>query len=163
VCDASINCCDGSIFGPSSCLDGSGSRAAIEALAANGVRTFVVGIPGSEVFGDVLDQLADAGGLARAGSPRYYQVGDADELITTVSELGRQVALSCTIQLAEAPPDPMLVNVFFDGQLVPADPVNGWTFADTRTVEVLGASCSLMQTGQVLQADIIAGCPIVIQ
>jgi hypothetical protein len=163
VCDESLNCCDGRFFGPDSCLDASGSRAAVEALALAGIRTFVIGIPGSEVFGDVLDQLALAGGVARAGTPSYYRISDADELIETVSALGRQVALSCTIELAEVPPDPNLVNLFFDGELIAADPVDGWTFTDERTVHVVGAACELMQTGQVLQADIIAGCPIVIQ
>jgi hypothetical protein len=81
----------------------------------------------------------------------------------TVSALGRQVALSCTIELTEPPPDPNLVNLFFDGELIAADPVDGWRFTDERTVNVVGAACELMQTGQVLQADIIAGCPIVIQ
>lgn len=163
VCDESLNCCDGRIFGPDSCLDASGSRAAVEALALAGIRTFVIGIPGSEAFGGLLDQLAVAGGVARAGTPSYYRIGDADELIETVSALGRQVALSCTIELAEAPPDPNLVNLFFDGELIAADPVDGWTFTDERTVRVLGTACELMQAGQVLQADIIAGCPIVIQ
>ena len=163
VCDESINCCDGRVFGPDSCLDASGSQAAVEALALAGIRTFVVGIPGSEAFGGVLDQLALAGGVARAGTPSYYRISDADELIETVSALGRQVALSCTIELAEAPPDPGLVNLFFDGELIAADPVNGWSFTDERTVRVLGTACELMQAGQVLQADIIAGCPVVIR
>jgi hypothetical protein len=163
VCDSSVNCCDGNLFGPGNCLDHDGSHAAVDALARAGIRTFVVGMPGSDVYADVLDDLADAGGVARASSPRYYRVDDADELLETVGALGLQVALSCTIELAEPPPDPTLVNVFFDGQLVPADPVNGWTFDDGRTVHVLGDACSLMQTGQVLQADIIAGCPVVIQ
>lgn len=163
VCDESLNCCDGRVFGPDSCLDASGSTAAIEALASAGIHTFVIGIPGSEAFADVLDQMAEAGGVARPDSPRYFRITDADELIETVSALGRQVALSCTIELAEAPPDPKLVNLFFDGELIAADPIDGWAFADERTVQVLGAACELMQTGQVLQADLIAGCPIVIE
>ncbi len=163
TCAAPINCCDGSIFGPDSCLDASGSQAAVEALARAGIRTFVIGIPGSDAYADVLDELARAGGLARPGSPSYYRVSDADELTETVSTLGITIALSCTIELTEPPPDPTLVNVFFDGQLVPADPVDGWTFSDAQTVQMLGQACALMQAGQVLQADIVAGCPIVIK
>ncbi len=163
VCDESLNCCDPSAFGPENCLDSNGSRRAVEALASAGVRTFVIGIPGSDVFADVLDDLAVAGGLARPDTPRYYRVADADELTDTVGALGLQVALSCNIQLAEPPPDPALVNLFFDGELVLADPDNGWIFSDARSIQVLGTACELMQTGQVLQADIIAGCPIVIR
>lgn len=162
-CEAPINCCEPALFGPENCLDEDDSLLAVSALAQAGVRTFVIGIPGSDAFASVLDQLAVAGGVARAGSPSYYRVNDADELIDTVSKLGLGVALSCNLQLKEPPRDPTLVNVFFDGQLVPADPVNGWGFVDAQTVQLLGSSCDLLKTGEVLQADIVAGCPVVIR
>jgi hypothetical protein len=162
-CAPPINCCDPSIFGPENCLDGEHSNDAVRALAEAGIRTFVIGIPGSDAFAQVLDQLAESGGLARAGSPRYYRVTDAEELEATLGSLGLEVALGCTIELTKPATDPLLVNLFFDGQLVPADPVDGWTFLDESTVQVLGAACSLMQSGQVLQADIVAGCPVVIR
>lgn len=163
TCDESLNCCDGSLFGPSNCLDTSGSLDAVQALAAVGVRTFVIGIPGSEAYASLLDQLAAAGGTARSESPRYYRVADADALIQTVSALGSTVALGCSIQLREPPPDPALVNLFFDGELIPSDPDEGWTFGDATSVEVHGMACTLLENGEVLQADVIAGCPIVIQ
>jgi len=163
VCDDRINCCDESLFGPINCLDADGSLEAVEDLAAAGVKTIVIGMPGSEAYADVLDRLAVAGGAARADTPRFYQVADADALLATVSALGLTVAMSCTIQLTEPPPDPTLVNLFFDGQVVPNDPVDGWTFADESTVRVQGAACALLEGGQVLQADVVAGCPIVIR
>lgn len=163
VCDESLNCCDPTVLGPENCLDDAGSLAAIEELARAGVRTFVIGIPGSDAYADVLDRLALAGGVPRTGSPSYYRVNDAEELITTIGALGVEVALACTIELVEPPPDPALVNVFFDRELVPYDPDNGWTFSDARTVQMQGEACALMQAGQVLQADIVAGCPVVIR
>jgi hypothetical protein len=163
VCDSSINCCDVSVLGPENCLDDTGSLAAIEDLARAGVSTFVIGIPGSDAYASVLDRLALAGGVPRAGSPSYYRVNDADELMNTVGSLGLGVALACSIELVEPPPDPALVNVFFDGQLVPYDPLDGWMFSDEQTVQMQGEACALMQTGQVLQADIVAGCPVVIR
>jgi hypothetical protein len=162
LCAAPINCCDPALFGPLNCLDQTGSLLAVSALAQAGVHTFVIGIPGSDAFASVLDQLALAGGLARSSTPAYYRVGDAENLIETVSHLGLGVALSCSIELAAPPPDPRLVNVFFDGKLVPADPVDGWGFVDSQTVQLLGSSCELLKTGEVLQADIVAGCPVVI-
>jgi hypothetical protein len=162
-CEAPLNCCERDLFGPENCLDQAGSLSAVSALAQAGVRTFVIGIPGSDAFASLLDRLAIAGGMARAGSPSYFRVSDADELIDTVSKLGLGVALSCNLRLKEPPPDPTLVNVFFDGQLVPADPVNGWAFVDGQTVQLLGSSCDLLKTGEVLQADIVAGCPVVIR
>jgi hypothetical protein len=162
-CDESVNCCDGSLFGPENCLDADGSVSAVEALAAAGIHTFVIGIPGSEVYAELLNRIAQAGGLPRAGNPSYYRVSDAEELMQTVSALGTEVALGCRIELAETPLDPTLVNLFFDGQLVPADPVDGWNFSDDHTVQVVGEACALMQTGQVLQADVVAGCPVVVR
>lgn len=163
VCDESVNCCDGSVFGPTSCLDTGGSLRAVQSLAASGVRTIVIGIPGSEAYSSLLAQLALAGGVARAESPHYYRVADAEALVQTVSALGATVALGCTIQLREPPPDAALVNLFFDGELIPSDAEEGWTFRDETTVEVHGAACSLLENGDVLQADVIAGCPIVIE
>ncbi len=162
-CEAPLNCCDGSLFGPESCLDSAGSKSAVDRLAEAGVRTFVVGMPGSEVYAGVLDQLAESGGMARADSPKYYRVRDADQLVETVSRLGRQVALGCSIELAEPPPDAGFVNVYFDGTLVPADTVDGWRFSNETTIELIGEACRLLSTGEVLQADIVAGCPIVVR
>ena len=163
VCDESINCCDGNLFGPANCLDTDASVRAVERLRAAGIRTFVIGMPGSEAYGAVLDQLAQAGDTAREESPRYYRVADAEALLDTLSSLGTAVALSCTIELREPPPDPELVNVYFDGEVVPSDPVDGWTFSDSQTVQVHGSACTLLGGGQVLQADVVSGCPIVIR
>jgi hypothetical protein len=162
-CQAPLNCCDGTYFGPDNCLDDGGSTAAVQALAELGVKTYVIGIPGSGAYADLLGRLAVAGGTAREGSTAYYGAQDADELVETVSTLGRSVSLSCTIELAEPPPDRRLVNLFFDGQVVPADETDGWIWLDERTVRVTGSSCALMETGQVLQADIVAGCPVIIR
>jgi hypothetical protein len=162
VCDDRINCCDASAFGPENCLDAAASVEAVERLAGAGVRTFVIGMPGSEAYASLLDELARAGGTARAESPRYYRAGDADALLSTVNTLGATVALSCTIELVEPPPDPRLVNLYFDRELVPSDPVDGWTLSGGATVEVHGSACELLSSGQVLQADVVAGCPIVI-
>jgi hypothetical protein len=163
VCGSELNCCDPSVFGVENCLDDAGAEAAVSALSAIGVRTFVIGIPGSEIYSGVLERLAQLGGVPRVGSPSYYRTSDAEELMNTVSDLGLELALGCRIQLAEAPPDPGLVNLFFDGELIPADPVDGWAFEDARTVRVLGAACSLLEAGQVLQADVVAGCPVVVR
>jgi hypothetical protein len=162
VCDESFNCCDASAYGPENCLDTTASVQAVQRLHDAGIRTFVVGMPGSEAYASVLDQLALAGGTARTESPRYYRVGDAEALLSVVSSLGSRVALSCSIELSEPPPDPALVNLYFDTELVVADPLNGWTFTGDRTVVVQGTACELLQSGEVLQAHVIAGCPIVI-
>jgi hypothetical protein len=162
-CTDAVNCCDPTVFGPDNCLDTNGSLEAVQILAAAGVKTFVIGIPGSDAYATLLDQLALAGGVGKTESPHYYRVADADALTQTVSSLGITVALGCSIELTSPPPDPALVNLFFDGELVPSDSVDGWTFSDDHTVEVRGAACELLQTGEVLQAEVVAGCPIVLR
>lgn len=162
VCSDDVNCCDDGLFGSDNCLDTDGSLVAVQTLAAAGVRTFVIGMPGSEAYSSLLDQLALAGGVAQPSSPHYYRVADAEALSATVGALGVTLALDCNIELTRPPADPSLVNLFFDGQVVPSEPVNGWTLSNGTTVQVQGASCDLLQTGQVLQADVVAGCPIVL-
>jgi hypothetical protein len=162
-CADGLNCCDETVFGPGNCLDATGSLAAVRRLAAAGVKTFVIGMPGTDAYAAVLDGLAEAGGAARLESPLYYRARDAAELIAAVSAVGREVTLGCAVQLFEPPPDPTLVNVYFDDTLIAFDPLDGWTWADDRTVQLVGEACRLLQTGEVLQADIIAGCPVVIR
>lgn len=162
-CDNEVNCCSEALLGSGNCLDSSGSLAAITALSELGIKTFVIGMPGSGTYAGLLDELAVAGGAAREESPAYYSVSDAAELLDTVSALGAKVGLSCAVPLTQPPPDPDLVNVYFDGQLVAQDPIDGWTWADDRTVAIVGASCALLEARQVLQLDVVAGCPVVIR
>lgn len=162
-CESPLNCCGPELLGPESCLDEPGSRQAIAALTNAGVSTYVIGIPGSDDYADVLDSLAIAGGTARPQAPLYYRVADAAELSQTVSALGQALALSCTIELTEAPPETELVNVFFDGQVVEYDSDNGWRWQGELRLKLLGTSCDLWRGGQVLQADIVAGCPSVLR
>src|SRR5262249_55759339 len=72
---AGASCCDpqfGGAAARSRCLDDAGTEAQIKALETAGVHTFVVGIPGSEVYGDALDAFAIAGGEALTQGPRKY-------------------------------------------------------------------------------------------
>ncbi len=163
ACAAPVNCCSPRLAGSRSCLDDTGALDAVAALSEAGIVTFVIGIPGSEAYADLLDALAIAGGMPREGSPSYYRAADAAELSETVGALGQRVALACRIELASPPPDPNRVNVFFDGTLVESDPVDGWRWADEQTLQLVGSACELLETGQVLQADIVSGCPSVLR
>lgn len=162
-CDTEVNCCSDDLLGPGNCLDSSGSLDAVTGLSELGIQTFVIGMPGSGTYAGLLDQLAAAGGTAREASPAYYSVADAAELLDTVASLGAKVGLSCTVPLLEAPVDPNLVNVYFDRQLIEQDPIDGWTWSDDRTVSIVGESCALLESRQVLQVDVVAGCPVVIR
>jgi hypothetical protein len=156
------NCCDPQIYGPGSCLDGPATVTAVQSLHDQGVDTYVVGVPGSGPYASLLDQVATAGGTARAAEPLYFAVSTTDEaaLLTALSEIAAKVIATCTLSLASPPADPGLVNVYLDQKPVPPDPVNGWTL-DGATVTLVGDTCNRVMTGLVLDVRVVAGCPTV--
>jgi len=159
LCDDTVNCCSSDIFGAEACLDADATLAAVSALSDIKVRTFVIGMPGTETYEDLLNQLAQAGGTARPQRPFYYKATDSDELADTLKTLGGQASLGCSIELNQVPPDPSLVNVFLDDTLIAFDAADGWSWKDEGTVQLNGPACDLAQGGQVLQIQVVAGCP----
>ena len=155
------NCCSQD---PEACLDTGPTVAAVSALASAGIPTYVIGVPGSGPYAAVLDQMALAGGTARSTTPYYYAVDSADEKAFTAAlgQIAAKVTATCVFPLSAAPPDPGLVNVYFDGNVVPADPTNGWTLSGS-TVTLVGSSCDSVLAGNVLSIRIVAGCPTVIK
>lgn len=162
-CGSTINCCDSILTGGGNCVDTDATAAPIEQLRANGIKTYVVGLPGSEVYADVLSRLALAGGTARAQTvatdPVYYPVADAAELTASLKGITASLAISCTIALDDAPPDWTQVNVYFDGTLVKMNVDNGWTQVDANTIEITGSYCDVLKSGDVFQVQVVAGCP----
>jgi hypothetical protein len=53
------------------------------------------------------------------------------------------------------------MNVYFDQDVVPFDEKNGWTWTDDGAIHIVGSSCQLLQTGNVLEVQAVAGCPSV--
>jgi hypothetical protein len=165
-CGTDFNCCDADNTGPNGptyCVDGDETAAEIQRLAGDGIPTYVVGMPGSEAYATVLEELAVAGGTARDGDVGYYAVTDEAELQAALYAIGTGVAIKCSIDLDAAPDDPNMVNVYFDGVLVPADPVDGWSWdGDTRIV-VNGAACDQLKSGDVIDARAVFGCDTVVR
>ncbi len=155
------NCCDPTTgIGGLGCLDGAAAAAAVAALRAAGVSTFVMGIPGSAPYAAVLDQLALAGGVAKASEPFYYQVDTSDTgaLATALGEIAAQATATCTFTLSTAPADAGLVNVFVNGAAVPQAGANGWTLVGTK-VTLEGSTCSAIESGAALSVHVEQGCP----
>lgn len=160
--DPAINCCDpdqGGSYG--NCLDDDASVAAVAALAESGVNTFVIGMPGTDVYADTLDRLAAAGRTARPAGPYYYPAKSSSELSDTLREIALRVSVTCEATFETPPPDPGMVNVFFDDTLVPLDAENGWTWDGDRRIVLVGAACETLQGGDVGQLQVVAGCPSV--
>jgi hypothetical protein len=160
------NCCDPSTGEGDnlSCLDAQPTVDAVAALAAAGIPVYVVGVPGSQPYADVLDQLAVAGGTQRGSEPQYYAVDSTDEavLFAAMSKIAAKIAGTCSLTLNQAPPDPSLINVFLDGKVLPQSGANGWTL-DGAVVTILGASCDAITGGDVIDVRVVAGCPTVTQ
>jgi hypothetical protein len=165
-CNASFNCCDPEKtgpLGPSQCVDVDATEQEITRLAAHGIPTYVVGMPGTGAYDAVLDRLAVAGGTARQGDTAYYAVSDETELQNALYAIGTGIAISCSIDLDSPPDDPSQVNVYFDGQVVPADPDDGWSWdGDTRIV-VNGDACQSLTSGDVIDARVVFGCDTVVR
>ena len=163
-----LNCCDPNnpdVTGPTGCLDGLRTVQAVSDLRALGVRTFVVGIPGSGPYAGILDNAAAAGGTARSSEPYYYSVDTADQsqLESAIESVSLQL-LNCEFTLAHAPANPAEVNVYVGGALLPKNADNGadgWQLEGT-TLAFLGSSCQALEAQPNTEVAVYEGCPTVI-
>lgn len=165
-CTPSVNCCAPSDRNPNanlSCVDRDASLQAIAALTQAGINTFVIGMPGSEPYEDLLNGMAELGGTARDGATKYYSVADTEALEGALKAIAASVAISCEIELDYEPPDPDYVNVYFDGELVEYDPEAGWEWTDDGKVAIRGQACEVLSAGDVLQVQVLAGCKTVVK
>lgn len=157
------NCCENpERGGPLQCLDDSRAIAAAEALHTSLIPVYVVGVPGSAAYSDVLDGMAQAGGTARDSAPHYYRVdsSDTEALAATLSKIAAKITATCEFEFAEPPEDPSLVNVYFDEKVVPQD--GAWSLSGKR-VTLEGETCDRVLAGDVLDIRLVAGCPTVLR
>lgn len=158
-CPSNVNCCQPPAGPVENCLDYNATIEAIDALVAEGTPVYVIGIPGSELFGTVLNAMALHGGHALQNAPQYYyKVDDLDGLAEIFKGIAREL-VSCEFDLTSPPTEQGLTNVYFDGTVVYLDPENGWTWVDGDTIELVGAACETLKSGQVEQVQIVSGCP----
>jgi hypothetical protein len=166
ACTPSFNCCAPTKQSPEanlSCVDGQATLDAVQALADAGISTFVVGMPGSEPYEALLNEMAVLGGTARQSQPKYYSVDDTEALEQALIGIAASVSISCEIPLDYEPPDPDFVNVYFDGVLVEYDPEAGWEWTRDGHVAIRGTACDQLSAGDVLEVQILAGCKTVVK
>jgi hypothetical protein len=166
------NCCQNTAANPNGtsldCLDAAPTISAVQALEAAGIPVYVVGVPGSEPYRALLDELATSGGTARATEPLYYAVDPTDQsaLLDALSAIAAKITASCTLTLNAPPDDPARLNVFLDEKALPQQGADGgspnWTL-DGATVTILGEACQSIQSGAVLDVRVVAGCPTVLR
>jgi hypothetical protein len=166
------NCCDpmfGGAAATSRCLDdGTGAASPltqVNQLRAAGVNTFVVGIPGTEVYQTSLDAFATAGGKPNPSAPpQYFAVsasGGAAGLVAVLQSITQSLVTTCRLGLTSEPPDLTHLNVHVDGKLVPQG-ANGWTLDKTTTpptVVLQGSTCQTVETEGAKSVQVLFGCP----
>lgn len=154
------NCCEPPEYFRENCLDSSPTLEAIGALKSRDIFTYVIGLPGSALYANFLDQAAIAGGTAQPGTKKYFPVDAADEasLLAALKKVAAQIVATCVIELNEEPKDPKLVNVYLDEVLLPFEPTDGWEI-DGKTVTLKGATCTKVMNGDILGVRVITGCP----
>jgi hypothetical protein len=165
-CTPDYNCCDPdntAVGAERWCVDGARLEEEVEALAESGIPTYVIGMPGASYYADLLNRLAELGGTAREGETAYYAADDPAVLIGDLLEIGTGLAISCTVELEHEPEDPGQVNLYFDERLLPSDDDDGWRWAGPQTVEIVGAACDELGSGEVIELQIRYGCATVVR
>jgi hypothetical protein len=138
---------------------------------AGGVRTFVIGSPGSEGARESLSRMAEAGGTSRAGcshnGPNYchFDMTQQNDLAAGLVEALKAIAglaLSCSYDIPAPPRGAMLepgkVNVLFTdvggepeliGQSAGGSCSDGWQYsADQTRIQLCGATCERIRSSQ---------------
>jgi Mg-chelatase subunit ChlD len=131
------------------------SNAAVEALAARDVRSYVVGYdttgPGNEQLASVLDGFAQRGDT---GDKQHRTVEDEASLLATLEGITNEIA-SCALTLDKPPARADFLLVRLDGNQLNKDAPDGWHLTSDRTVELTGAACTQFRTGtHTLTADL---------
>lgn len=138
-----------------------GTTSIIHAMRVDaGIRTFVLGFGGG-VDPAQLNIFADAGGVPSSGPNAFYAAEDQASLEAALATIARRT-LGCSYDLAQVPPDPSKLFVFFDDvRLIPRDPTRaeGWDYdPSSNRVTFHGQACADLEDGKVSDLDIVFGC-----
>ena len=180
--DPNLNCCTTSTAAGAqnkanlSCLDQTAVVSQITQLQALGVKTYVIGIPGAEPYGNTLDEMAVAGGVpSTSGTHSFYEVTAANALVDLQNALDgiiTQLVKTCDITLKSTPTSVGTVQVVKDCQFIPALPDNKAPGPDSGVQDgyyidyqqspahliLTGSVCTSIQTAGANHLDVIEGC-----
>jgi hypothetical protein len=140
--------------------DAANAKQAVLDAAMLGVRTFVIGIATGTDTEDTLNGMAMNGGMARAGTQKYYPVSSQTDLVNAINTIAGQI-VTCSFPLQSAPQYPEYVSMEIDTFSVPRDPTHsdGWDFGpNNESVQFFGSYCNRLQTTNVQQVKAIFGC-----
>lgn len=143
VTDGAPNCSGGSNGGQDSAAVDA-SVAAIAAMAADGIKTYVLGYgtQNDPQLKSALDRMAVAG---NTGDSMHRPVEDEASLVSTFEQISGSV-ISCNFKLDNTVMDPRKVKVTLDQKQLNIDTADGWVLgADFKTVTLQGKACQTIK------------------
>jgi hypothetical protein len=144
VTDGAPNCTNGSLgLGGQDTAAVSASVAAIQAMAQNGIKTYVLGYDtqSDATLRSALDQMARAGGT---GDTAHRAIENEAGLIAAFQQI-TNTALACEFALEKPVLDKIYVRVVLDGKQLSVDDPNGWALSsDKRKVRLTGGACAAL-------------------
>ncbi len=160
LCAPNEGCCDPGYpgGGPVACVDRANSVAAVKAIHDLGIDVYIIGVTDLQAYGNVLDEMAVAGGVPNPTGSKYTEVKDLDTLGQVFAKIAAG-AISCDIKLDKPPQMKDYTNVFFGCDVVTFDDKNGWSWTDDDTVTLHGDACTKLRSGSVSKVDVVTGCP----
>ncbi len=142
-----------------------------DAFVNDGIPTYVVGIdivnqtspsvqdgaPDNTNPYDRLNELADDGGVPKAGNEKFYNSVNEIELQDALSEIATEVQ-SCIVPLGADPPEPDKVKIFVNDVEVPmvmdCENEDGWVYSVEYTeVTLCGSYCEDLKMFGSLNAE----------
>ena len=138
--------------------------AAVERAYAMGIRTFIISVGEGTVSASHLQDVANAGVNAPAGTNApYWVAGDdaglRDALRDIVGgELSCVVELSGRVDRAEA----CAGDVRLNGRPLFCDDPDGWRLVDESHIELLGDACTELQSGPGVTLEATFPCDVVL-
>jgi hypothetical protein len=137
--------------------------AAVTALHAAGIPTYVLGFGTFGLNTGVLNDAAVAGGKAKPGLTKFYEANNANDLGMALQQIaGGIIVPGCSYHLMSPPPDPNNVTVTINGMAVPRSTAHtmGWDYyPDASTITFFGSYCSDIQSGAITDVSFLYGCP----
>lgn len=117
------------------------AKAAVQALKAANIPTYVIGYQIDPNFQPLMNELAQLG-----GTMMYRPAESADQVVETFRQITKDV-VKCSFDLAEVPPDPRFVRVEIDMKTVELNAADGWVI-EGKTVTLQGGSCGMLKDGR---------------
>jgi Mg-chelatase subunit ChlD len=131
--------------------------AAVQALQANQIDTYVIGL-GEDINSSNPQLLQDM--AAAGGTGQYHPANSLDDLKAAFEEIGKAV-FECSMNLGVVPEEPDWIWVYFDGVPISRDRnhQNGFDYdAAENKIDFYGPACDRLLNGEVSSVDVKMGC-----